>query len=53
MRGLRCGGPLLTGVYATELRETGDIPSLVRRWLAVRRWCVTDVGPVCPDHLAP
>ncbi|WP_245670605.1 recombinase family protein [Nocardia flavorosea] len=45
-----CGGPLLTGVYATELRETGDIPSLVRRWLAVRRWRVTDAGPVCPDH---
>ncbi len=45
-----CGGPLLTGVYATELRDTGEIPALVRRWLAVRRWRVTDAGPVCPDH---
>ncbi|MFD4407235.1 recombinase family protein [Nocardia sp. NPDC058499] len=44
------GGPLLTGVYATELRDTGDIPALVRRWLAVRRWRSTDAGPVCPDH---
>src|SRR5690606_22150671 len=45
-----CGGPLLTGVYATELRDTGEIPALVRRWLAVRRWRTTDAGPVCPDH---
>jgi len=44
--------PLLTGAYATELRDTGDIPALVRRWLAVRRWRSTDVGPICPDHSA-
>ncbi|MGN2642445.1 recombinase family protein [Nocardia takedensis] len=44
------GGPLLTGAYATELRDTGRIPALVRRWLAVRRWRITDTGPICPDH---
>ncbi|WP_083873310.1 recombinase family protein [Nocardia testacea] len=48
-----CGGPLLTGPYATELLDTGELPMLVRRWLAVRRWRSTDAGLVCPDHPAP
>ncbi|WP_280456987.1 recombinase family protein [Nocardia carnea] len=48
-----CGGPLLTGPYATELLDTGELPMLVRRWLAVRRWRSTAAGVVCPDHPAP
>ncbi|MFX0581050.1 hypothetical protein [Nocardia nepalensis] len=36
-----CGGPQVTGVFATELLDTGELPLLVRRWLAVCRWHAT------------